>query len=358
MKRSLLFGLIFLDLILFVSNKTTVAQEDRFSIADLTPYLINQEWASNSTAFIFQNPSVDSETWFKVEMNTHRITESKRYPLSPVLSNLEAQIFQTRDAIRVSPDGKLLLYATEAPEYTNVTEGEIRNFWYTLANRNTQQKVTTTLAAANEVNVGELISVEWSADSSSVAINALTEAGTRRIDYISIPDVSNLKDMMSTSFNLEVEGRQFYTSDPLMNRLMDVRSDGKLVLLTAQEDDPNIDPYSEPTFLVLWNPVTPEISQLIQIAGVDFALTKAVFSPQSENQLLLWQFEAIGAQSGTLYTYDLTSHTLRPLVSIDQLYNPIFSPDAEWFSYSTGDELVFLKVRDILLGTPSALPSG
>jgi hypothetical protein len=321
-----------------------LAQEASFSISDLPTYIMLREWSSDSTIFVFQNPQVGIDTWFSVDVNAAQLLESAEYPLSANLSVTETQVFHTRDLIRVSPDGELLLYSTEGPEYIGLIEGESRNFWYTLANRNTREVMTTSLGAANEVSLGEFVNLEWSANSSSVVISDLTPAGTRSISYISVPDRSDLRTAEAFTFKIEVDGQWIYTADPFTNRLLDVTSSGELVLLTAQVDDPNLDVYSEPTVFVLWNPLLPEASQLIQIPNIEPALSIAAFSPESEDSLLVWEFDAFGSVSGTLYLYNLRTGNLRVLRTISPLYNPLFSPDGEWLNYSTETELVFLKI--------------
>jgi len=137
-----------------------------------------EEWASDGSFFVFMNPILNPPKWFKVDINTRQITESLDYPLAPDLSAEELQIFQTEDVIRTSPDGQLFLYTVRGIENTNIIEGDPRSFWYTVANRNTQQIVVTLISAANEENIGDFTAIQWSSDSSSVAIRALTEGGT------------------------------------------------------------------------------------------------------------------------------------------------------------------------------------
>jgi Tol biopolymer transport system component len=336
---------LFIAVILLIYSFNSVrAQKTSFSISDLPGYIMLREWSSDSTIFVFQNPQVGTDTWFSVDVNTAQLMESAEYPVSPNLSEAESQVFQTQDVIRPSPDGELLLYSTNSLEYIGLIEGESRNFWYTLANRNTREIMVTRLGAANEVHLGELVNLEWSANSNGLAIGDLTPAGTRSIYYISVPDHSDLQTAEDFTFDMEIDGQRIYTADPFTNRLLDVNSSGELVLLTAQIDDPNLDVYSEPTVFVLWNPFVPEASQLIQIPNIASALSIAAFSPESEDSIFVWEFDAFGSVSGTLYLYNLRSGNLRILRTISPLYSPLFSPDGEWLSYSSETELVFLKI--------------
>jgi hypothetical protein len=144
-----------------------------------------------------------------------------------------------------------------------------------------------------------------------------------------------------------IDGRQFYTADPLLNRLFDVSADGRRVLLSAQEEDPILDVYNEQTFFIVWIPTESAQSQVLAIPHIDVHLATATFSAQSQDELYVWVFDTFGALSGNLYRFDIAMNTLFRLISIDPLYEPSFSPDGKWFSYYTEDKQVFLSLAEL-----------
>ncbi len=341
-----------LKLIFVIMTASVTAQETTFSIADLPPYILNREWGGSSTGFAFQNPDVGPDKWFSIDITSHELREGTTYPLSPTLSDAELQIFQTTDVIRASPDGQLLLYAIET---ATSEDGSFDSFHYVLANRNTQQTVTTSVPAANEVNVGNSVNVIWSNNSSGVSISTPTWDGTNLIYFIAIPDPQDLQTIVVSQFEAVIDGHQYYTGDPFINRLFDMSLSGQ-VLLSVQQDYPNLNMYYEPTFFVLWNPHDSSVSQIIRIPEIDAAMATVAFSPFSENQVLIWQPDGFGTTGGTLYTYDLITHEHRRLQQIDPAYEPLFSPDGEWLSYSNDHELVFLRLEELGPGMPVELP--
>lgn len=347
--RIVLLGLA----IVMIVGGVDAQPENPFSVKVSASSILNDQWAADSTSFIYQDSTRGLSSWFRVDLNTQQLTMLNEYPITPPLSDTERQMFQIPDTFRASPDGNLLLFVSEGVETANTVEGQTRQYFYAVANRTTQEQITTMFRAPDNIGFGELANAQWSQDSQSYAIGTLSEAGRRRIDFMAIPDPNNLATVIGYTFEEEINVTQFYTSDPLINHLFDVADDGSRVLISAQEENLILDTNSEQTFFVLWSPAEPLQNTVLAIPDIDPLTVAAAFSPQDQDELYIWDFDDLGSLGGSLYRYNVSANQLYRLASLSPLYRPAFSPDGEWFSYFTQEDLVFLHLEELGQGEPT-----
>ena len=337
--------IIFILLILILFNVIGInAQDETIRFSNLPGDLNNKEWSSDGQRLAFQNPSL-GEMWFVANPNTGELEEFDEYPFSADLTSAEEQSFPTEDVRRISPDGQLLLY--------NVSLGASappgRPYQFVLANRSTQQILDTNIMAI-EVNINTLFDFLWSNNGLNVTTSNISFAGTRRINSIIIPESRNLENATVYPFDrVIIDNRSIYLGEALFNRLLAVSSTGQHILLTALEDAPNPNSEYGQSFLVMWNPVNESLSHLFPIGDTIPGLFETgTFSPLSEDQILVWQSEYSSFPGRLLFFASVNSEPIE-LEGIDErVFTPKFSPNGEWFSYSTRGELVFIRTEDLI----------
>ena len=333
---------ILITLVLF--NTISIdAQDESIRFSNLPRNLDNKEWSSDGQRLAFQNPSL-GQMWFVANPNTGELEEFDEYPFSADLTSVEEQAFPTEDVRRMSPDGQLLLY--------NVSLGESAPlgmpYQFVLANRSTQQTLDTNIMAI-DVNIHELFDFLWSNNGLTVTTSNISFSGARRINSIIIPESRNLENATVYRFDrVTIDNREMYLTEFLVNRLLAVNPIGEYVLLTAQEEDPNLSNLREQTYLVLWNPEDASASRLFPLGDTIPGLFETgAFYPSSEGQILVWQsdFSILG---GRILFYENVDAEPIQLIELEDVFTPKFSPDGEWFSYSTDGELVFIRTEDLI----------
>lgn len=306
-------------------------------------------WNVDSSSFIFQNPDVGRDTWFSVDMSSHQVSESSTFPLSIMLSEAEKQIFKANGVINASPDGKLLLYTEDMQLQSAPVNASPNNFRYVLANRTTREVAQLTVSPISQLSVENAVDIVWSDDSSGVVVSQISDDGALVVHFVAIPNLADLQTAVVSRFEAitTIDETSYYPYDAFTHHLFDVKAAGQ-VLISARQSNPLLVPNSETTVFVLWNPHQPEASQIIHIPEIEVSLALAVFSPQSENELLIWQQAGYGEMEGALYRFDINTRQLALLRQIEIAYSVMFSPFGEWMSYSTDTELVFLNMRAML----------
>jgi hypothetical protein len=341
-------------LLIIAACLTAHAQAATFTVA--VPEAIELvEWAPDSSGVVGRT---DTGSWMRVDINAHEVSESPTYPLQPQLSDTEREVFRTEGVIRTSPDGVLLLYVVR-----EVSADGFPRFNYLLANRRTREIVNTSVPGS-EANVGPFLDVMWSADGSAVAIGTLSLSGLQKTYHITIPDRDDLSTIIVQEFDIELNGQRLYTFDPYMNHLLDISDAGDNVLLTAQVDMPDIDPYGEATVLVWWTPAMPEVSRVLYIEHLDARWIRAAFAPGSSDEILIFSRPIQATPTGRLYLYNLIQNDLRSVTLPAEMtfMQVMFSPNGEWIIYGSPAGMVFLPIANLLVGeqivlTPSYTPS-
>jgi len=316
------------------------AQDASVRFSNLPRNLNNKEWSSDGQQLAFQNPSL-GEMWYVANPNTGELEESDAYPFSADLTSAEEQSFPTEDVRRMSPDGQLLLYSVSD---TSSPTG----YEFVLADRSTQL-INGTNILGQPVNINEFIDFLWSDDGLNVTIGNISFAGTRLIHSVVIPPTGNLTDAIVYQFGrVTIDNRSIYLGEALFNRLLAVSPTGQHILLTALEDAPNPNSEYGQSFLVMWNPVNESLSHLFPIGDTIPGLFETgTFLSLSEDQILVWQsdFSILG---GRILFYESVDTEPIQLMEFEGVYTPKFSPNGEWFSYSTDGELVFIRTEDLI----------
>ena len=333
-------ALVLITLVLF--NTISIdAQDERVVFSGFGRGLYNKEWSSDGQRLAFQEPAT-SDSWFVANPNTGELEEFDEYPFSADLTSVEEQAFPTEDVRRMSPDGQLLLYSIP-------TGSEIVPYQFAIANRATQQIVETSIGA-EPINIFESLDFLWGNDGLSVTIGTVSFAGTRRINSIIIPESRNLEDAVVYEFGRTViNDSEFYLTDAFINQLLAVSSTGQYVLLTAQEEDPNLSSPREQTYLVLWNPQNASSSHLFPLGDtIPELFERGAFLPLSEDRVLVWEANPSIRGGGRILFYENSLTEPIQLMEFEGVYTPKFSPNGEWFSYSEGSDLVFIRTEDLI----------
>ena len=335
-------ALILITLVLF--NTISIdAQDESVRFAGFTRGLYNKEWSSDGQRLAFQEPAT-SEGWYVANPNTGELEEFDEYPFSADLTNAEEQAFPTEDVRRTSPDEQLLLYSVSLGPSAPLG----MPYQFVLANRSTQQILDTNIPAI-EVNIHEFFDFFWSQDGLNVTTSNISIAGTRLIYSVIIPESRNLDEAIIYEFDsILIDNGEFYLTDSFINRLLAVSSTGQYVLLTAQEEDSNLASYDQQTYLVMWNPQNASLSRLFALGDTrPTRFITGAFSPLSEDQTFVWEddFSILG---GRILFYENVDATPIELMELEDVFSPKFSPDGEWFSYSTDGELVFIRTEDLI----------
>jgi hypothetical protein len=178
--------------------------------------------------------------------------------------------------------------------------------------------------------------VLWSEDNTAFVIRFLTDEGSPVFVH-----VNHFKDSLSnavvTWFRLEVDGRVFLPVLADDEMIYDLSADGNQVLLSVREevaDAPTA--YDRPLRLIIWSPLNPNASQVINNRVGD-----AIFAPGDESKLLF-------VNEAGLVEYDIISQVttiLRTDINTLSTRKTRFSPDGKWLAVMTSSALYIVMTN-------------
>lgn len=312
--------------------------------------VLNAEWSSDSQQFAFStvegivnvqgiNPSFGPElpqlAWKLYDLTTGSFTSHKVWPFQPTLTPAQIDAFRPEGYIYVSPDKETWFYGKRDSQ-----EG----LKYTFANRQSRQYFITDLTSWDLNPPGNQL-IKWSKNGKSAALSYINFQGELTTYFVDFQ--TGVTQPVIYPFTIEIDGKNYFSFVPDIDRLFGISSNGAAVLLVGRENNHSSNPYIADARLMLWKPKSPELSLLLKqinptrMAAINFVAgdSARLFLLDIDSNLLLYNL--VSGQT-TVLAADLTRHTP---------FNAWFSPNGKWLALLVQDELRFLNISKLLPAT-------
>lgn len=303
----------------------------------------HESWSSDSQDFVAIDQSSDVETidasassWWQYNLQMQTLKSDSRWPLQPVLTEREQNLFQPEGFIYASPNGRFIFYSKRSTD---------NNYHLALADRQQLREVITPIQDGPLGAPSPFVPVIWSENSLLLGFGDQFSPITPDFRVFAL----SLK-VTDTDFNVDmkwfgditIDGQEWFT---IFDQMYDVSFDGKAILLSAN----NIDGGDG---LIIWTPDNLDTNKVInKIEPRDF--DAIAFAPNSIDRLLL-----VTGQ-GSLQSYNIATKQLITLRKIyltgDNAFGVWFSPNGKWLAnYFDYGKFRFIDTQALL---PQATPS-
>jgi uncharacterized repeat protein (TIGR01451 family) len=247
-------------------------------------------WSTDSKKIVFtvggtehNGIEASNEGWYQYDFDTQLLTQSTLWPLQPVLTMQELEVFRPgsirsfQAPIFLTPDGKYLLFVRD-----RVGSGGISAWKVWFGNRQALSTINVNTYVYNPYNGTIYFNIIWNTSSTAFTLNGTLGSDSTIVEYGQVPSTG------STAVNVYNE-RFFIIAGQIWQLFFpafDTANTSHSVLLKVLKGDGPAEPTARTQELAIWKPLNPSTSQLFE--GLDGAkVIGGKFSLVNESYLFL-----------------------------------------------------------------------